>query len=220
MPSTDTITSFYSFTAQTVIQSAQMNTNFSNFRGHMIPITTDTATASNNTYDLGSSTYKWRNGYFGGSLTTEGVKFKASGTGSDTISWNEQSATWSITHTFAGGNGTSALSPAVCRVTRRGNDVFLRGYVLLTKGTGSGALTFSLPYAGSSISNFYQKINIFAFGAITYPANRNAITGYILSNSTMNVFFNSANGGSSTAVTAADLGTTCEFIFEGVYQTG
>lgn len=70
MPSTDTITSFYSFTAQTVIQSAQMNTNFSNFRGHLIPIDPSTATAINNTYDLGSGTYKWRRVYGKPWLTT------------------------------------------------------------------------------------------------------------------------------------------------------
>lgn len=66
MPSSATITSFYSFAARTVIASSEMNTNFSVFRGHILPVTTDTATASNNTYDLGSSEYAWRMIYCNG----------------------------------------------------------------------------------------------------------------------------------------------------------
>lgn len=63
MPSTATITSFYSFTALTRIKSAEVNANFSNFRGHVIPIDPNTIAASDLTYDLGSSEYKWNNVY-------------------------------------------------------------------------------------------------------------------------------------------------------------
>ena len=64
MPSTATITSFYNFTALTVIRSAQVNTNFDTFRGHIIPVDPSTATAANTiTYDLGSNDHAWRNIY-------------------------------------------------------------------------------------------------------------------------------------------------------------
>jgi len=64
MPSTATITAFYSFVALTKIQSAQVNNNFSIFRGHIIPVDPNTATAgASGTYDLGESTHYWRGNY-------------------------------------------------------------------------------------------------------------------------------------------------------------
>lgn len=64
MPSTATITAYYSFTPYTGIKSAEVNANFANHRGHQIPINTDTATTSNLTHDLGSIDHSWR-GIFG-----------------------------------------------------------------------------------------------------------------------------------------------------------
>lgn len=64
MPSTATITAFYSFTANTKARASYVNTNFSNFRGHIIAIDPNTTTAVNETYDLGSTEYRWRTGYF------------------------------------------------------------------------------------------------------------------------------------------------------------
>lgn len=64
MPSSQTITSFYSFSALTVIKSAEMNTNFSTFRGHFLPVDPNTSTAATSgTYDLGASDHYWRNWY-------------------------------------------------------------------------------------------------------------------------------------------------------------
>lgn len=66
MPSTQTITSFYSFVASTtnspqVIKSAEVNNNFNIFRGHIIPVDPNTATAApTRTYDLGADEYRWR----------------------------------------------------------------------------------------------------------------------------------------------------------------
>lgn len=64
MPSTATITAFYNFTANTKARASQVNNNFDVIRGHFIPIHVIAATSADNTYDLGSSEYKWRNGYF------------------------------------------------------------------------------------------------------------------------------------------------------------
>lgn len=64
MPSTLTITSFYSFSAGTTIRSSEVNTNFSNFRGHIIPVDPNTSTAATTrTYDLGASDHAWRYTY-------------------------------------------------------------------------------------------------------------------------------------------------------------
>lgn len=61
MPSSATITSFYSFAALTVIKSAEVNTNFSTWRGHNLPVDPNTSTAATTrTYDLGASDHAWR----------------------------------------------------------------------------------------------------------------------------------------------------------------
>lgn len=65
MPSSATVTAFYVFSAGTVIRSADVNSNFSNYRGHIIPIDPNTSTAATTmTYDLGSTEYSWRGAYF------------------------------------------------------------------------------------------------------------------------------------------------------------
>lgn len=65
MPSSATITAFYSFTANSRARASQVNSNFSIFRGHILPVDPNTQTAVNNTYDLGSSEYLWRSIYCG-----------------------------------------------------------------------------------------------------------------------------------------------------------
>lgn len=73
MPSSATITSFNSFIANTRARATQVNTNFSVFRGHFIPIDPNTATAANATYDLGSTEWKWRAGHFSANLNVDGT---------------------------------------------------------------------------------------------------------------------------------------------------
>lgn len=64
MPTTATITAFYSFSAGTQIRSSEHNTNFGNFRGHIIPIDPNTSTAATTlTYDLGADDHRWRRVY-------------------------------------------------------------------------------------------------------------------------------------------------------------
>ncbi len=64
MPSTATITAFYSFTANTRARASQVQANFDNFRGHIVPIEPLTITSADITYDLGSDEHRWRTGYF------------------------------------------------------------------------------------------------------------------------------------------------------------
>lgn len=63
MPATNTITSFYTFIAGTRARAIQVNTNFDNFRGNILPINTDTATASHQVHNLGSVDHQFLNIY-------------------------------------------------------------------------------------------------------------------------------------------------------------
>lgn len=75
MPSSPTITNFYSFSPNTRARASQVNTNFSAFRGHLIPIEPNTLAASDGVHSVGSPDHKWEYGYFyglmlGGSIST------------------------------------------------------------------------------------------------------------------------------------------------------
>jgi hypothetical protein len=61
----DTITGYTTFTPGTLIESAKVNENFSNHRGDLVPINSDTATASDNTHDLGSPSHRWSELFLG-----------------------------------------------------------------------------------------------------------------------------------------------------------
>lgn len=63
MPSTATVTAYYTFVANTRAKAAEVNNNFSLYRGHMIPIEPLTATSSHLQHDLGSTDHSWRVGY-------------------------------------------------------------------------------------------------------------------------------------------------------------
>lgn len=63
MPSTATITAFYVFARNKPARASQANYNFSNLRGHALPIDPNTATGANLSYDLGSDDNRWRTLY-------------------------------------------------------------------------------------------------------------------------------------------------------------
>lgn len=63
MPGIATITAYNTFVAGNKARASEVNTNFTNHRGHLVPINTDTTTASNNTHDLGATDRQWRNIY-------------------------------------------------------------------------------------------------------------------------------------------------------------
>lgn len=63
MPDPATITAIHTFVAGTKARAGQVNTNFSNLRGHMLPLSSDTQTASHQTHDLGAPDHHWRRIY-------------------------------------------------------------------------------------------------------------------------------------------------------------
>lgn len=89
MPSSATITAFYTFSSNSKARASQVNNNFDVFRGHIIPVHPSTATSANNTYDIGSTEYRWRNGYLSNiflGLTTTGWSISdLTTTGSDLV---------------------------------------------------------------------------------------------------------------------------------------
>lgn len=73
-----TVTSYYTFAPATKARSSQVNTNFSNYRGDLLPINENTASASDVTHNLGGSDHRWKTGYvkeidFQTSTTTAGL---------------------------------------------------------------------------------------------------------------------------------------------------
>lgn len=63
MPSSATITSFFTMVAGNKAKASEANTNWSATRGHIIPINADTQTSSHQTHDLGASDHHWRRLY-------------------------------------------------------------------------------------------------------------------------------------------------------------
>jgi len=60
----NTVTAFYTFSANTPAQSAQVNNNFDVFRGTIVPVNDDTQTASDLAHDFGHTQHRWKDGYF------------------------------------------------------------------------------------------------------------------------------------------------------------
>ncbi len=76
-----TITTFTEFTPGTVARSSEVNTNFSNYRGDIVPINTNTASASHLTHNSGTYEHRWAGVYsglvdLGGLTTTSDIIFK------------------------------------------------------------------------------------------------------------------------------------------------
>lgn len=63
MPSSATITAFVTAVAGTKARASHFNTNFSNYRGHILPVDPNTIASSHQTYDLGASDAQWRRIY-------------------------------------------------------------------------------------------------------------------------------------------------------------
>lgn len=120
MPSVNTITNFYVFSTGTVIRSAQVNANFSLYRGNLIPISPSTATAgSTGSYDLGSSDYAWRGVYSNFGYYTEQstipaappAGFRSIYAKSDGFYEQNSAGTESRVGTGGGGTGITQVGP-------------------------------------------------------------------------------------------------------------
>lgn len=59
----NTITTYNTFSGGTKARATQVNQNFNNYRGTLLPINEDSASASTNTHDLGSADHRWNDVY-------------------------------------------------------------------------------------------------------------------------------------------------------------
>lgn len=74
MPATSTVTAYHDFAARQRAKASEVDYNFANHRGHVIPINTDTASSSNNTHDLGATDHQFRNAYLQNTPYVNGVQ--------------------------------------------------------------------------------------------------------------------------------------------------
>ena len=58
-----TVTTYNTFVAGNKARASEMNANLDNHRGTLVPINSDTSTASDATHDLGQATHQWRDLY-------------------------------------------------------------------------------------------------------------------------------------------------------------
>lgn len=77
----NTITTYYTFTPATKARASQVNANFSNYRGSLLPIHESSQTATDMTDSLGAADHRWNYSYVGAidfksSTTTAGLIIK------------------------------------------------------------------------------------------------------------------------------------------------
>lgn len=76
MPSSATIASTdftYFSNSSGIIKSAEVMGNFNIFRGHFIPVNTDTSSSSDNTHDLGAVGHQWKDARIAGTIYKNGT---------------------------------------------------------------------------------------------------------------------------------------------------
>lgn len=75
MPSTITSTDFKTFTPNTLIKSAEVNSNFDSFRGNLIPVEEATSSSSDLSLTLGDSTHRWARSFHHYGVTNLSASF-------------------------------------------------------------------------------------------------------------------------------------------------
>lgn len=205
MPSTATITAFYNFTANTKARASQVNNNFDVFRGHILPISTVTQTASDVLYDLGSSEYRWRNAYIAGLDTTAGSSydFKIGGStvgsikalgyqglsynarGQTTTAAREQFAVSAAFNFSVTGAATSAITGSTLTISTIGRPVIVG--LMNDQSTNLGQLNMTGSTSGGSRFDWSLMRN--GTTVSVYSLNRTGNTGSPINDSPCNLKF-------------------------------
>lgn len=144
MPSSATLTSFYTFSGGNRAKSSEVNANFGNFRGHFFPIDPTTTAGANNAYNVGSSDYRWDSGFFQNvdlSITST-ASLIISGLSSGLMSFKKDgSEVFKITN-----NGYAGVNKAPIGITLSASEGFVSGSPSTTTAvtiTGSGHIANS-----------------------------------------------------------------------------
>lgn len=134
--------------SSTTIRSAEVNQNFEWVRGHYLPLT-QSGTWANTTgvYDVGSSSYKFRDGYFAGSITAVGYN-QPNGETIRILRGVVDGASGSIT----AGSGFTAARSATGIYTISASTAFLAGTDASCVVTAAGSTSTS-PEVNASVVN-------------------------------------------------------------------
>lgn len=205
MPSTATITTFHSFSADTRARASQVNTNFSNFRGTIVPIEVLTATSSDNTYDLGSDEHRWRTVY------TNTIDFETSTTTAGAVLRGDTAQT-------LGAFYFSLANSEIARIGRAGTT--------LESHTTTGAHTFRINAATKAIIDnngldgaYLKALSVdtaaIAAGAVTPAKRSTAVSGAATQGTTT-----LANSTAYCGVTVTGTGRPIMITFSSVDGTG
>lgn len=184
MPSSSTITAFYSFTANSRARASQVNANFSIFRGHILPVDPNTQTAVNNTYDLGSTEYRWRTGYF------KTLDFDRSGANTITVSADANTSAAELVFSMGGvekarinTNGlfsplaeAGTISASAGRLAL-GNTIGFSTISLNTSSTSWAGSTITLAVTGRAVRIFTTPALVGTAASQYFIASRNTTTG-------------------------------------------
>lgn len=196
MPSTATITAFYSFTANTKARASLVNANFDIFRGHLLPVSPNTTTAINNTYDLGSTEYAWRKGYIGelnlgATSTSWKIKDDTTTGGGDLVFYknsienirilSSNAATTSANRlgyavinigTLAGATGSSYnVVGSTCTIVTTGRPLFLG-----IGGNGAGQCNINVSATNPNQANATLNILLNGVTSLSYVLSGSAVT--------------------------------------------
>lgn len=138
-----TITTYHTFVANTKARANQVNTNFSNHRGTLLPIEEDTQAAADAAHDLGTTEYAWRIGYINyvvsDTITTNTIEFPALTTTGAKITL-ESTTVGSLDIKFDGSTGVSFDATGISRS-------IIGGWTI--SGLTVGALAMSAETTGS-----------------------------------------------------------------------
>lgn len=218
MPSTATITSYFTFTANTKARSTEVNNNFSVYRGHIIPVNTDTASASNLTHNLGDSTHRWNNAYmkslFLGSTTTSwsisdatttvgDLKFQVGGVDAFDLKRGHNSYTISGSSGLFSHSTSTAIDITNLNVTMTSFGQPIEVRLIADSPTGITASSIQLANInnGSGIATFYLLRNSSTIGVYeirTATTATNSVTSLHLPVTSIYHFDNSATAGVNT----------------------
>lgn len=145
----NTITAFYDFVQGTKARAAQVNTNFGNFRGTLVPIQEDTAAASNLTHSMGTTEHRWSAGYMSSVYL-----------GDTTSSWRIADSTIAVDELRFTRGGTD-----IARLTANGN---LRSMVNTAPWVFSGTLTDASLTSGT-VGGLYVTLTSITMTCTGYP---------------------------------------------------
>jgi len=190
MPSTATITTFHVFTANTKAKASEVNTNYSNLRGNLVPTNVNTASSADLTWDIGSETKRWNVGYFGsvnvdGATTTNNAIFESNNTStagvSNIVLGSDTLASFSRTYARLYGDSVTSgyfeVSTARAELIVGGNtvtsmrngamDILSSGTTIASTDTNGWTRNSIAPYAATAAGSAVGQLVIVSVGGST-----------------------------------------------------